>query len=96
MPESGTGESKSHSPVWTGTRVNPSVWKSESKPNTWSMPRSAASTPEDSTWSGTPGGDGTTYDTGYVYEYTFEVAGEYEYYCAPHRSLGMTGSFTVE
>lgn len=55
-----------------------------------------STTPEDSAWSGTPGGDGTTYDEGYAYEYTFDVPGEYEYYCAPHRSLGMTGSFTVD
>lgn len=55
-----------------------------------------SSKPDDSTWSGTPGGDGTTYDEGYTYEYTFAVPGKYEYYCAPHQSLGMTGSFTVE
>lgn len=55
-----------------------------------------SNTPEDAAWSGTPGGDGTTYDEGYTYEYTFDVPGEYEYYCAPHRSLGMTGSFTVD
>lgn len=52
--------------------------------------------PSDSTWDGTPGGGGTTYAEGYTYHYTFEVAGSYGYYCAPHRSLGMTGSFTVE
>lgn len=51
--------------------------------------------PDGSDWSGTEGGDGTTYDAGYTYTYTFEVAGTYEYYCAPHRSAGMTGSFTV-
>lgn len=51
--------------------------------------------PDNSTWSGTPGEDGTTYDDGYVYTYTFDVAGEYEYYCAPHRQAGMQGSFTV-
>lgn len=55
-----------------------------------------SSTPDGSAWSGTPGGDDTTYDEGYTYEYTFEVPGEYEYYCAPHRSVGMTGAFTVE
>lgn len=55
----------------------------------------ASSTPADSDWKGTPGGDGTTYDEGYTYEYTFEVPGEYEYVCIPHESLGMTGSFTV-
>lgn len=55
-----------------------------------------SSTPADATWSGTPGGENETYDAGYTYRYTFDVAGDYEYYCAPHRSLGMTGSFTVE
>ena len=53
------------------------------------------STPSGSDWEGTPGGSGDTYDEGYEYSHTFEVAGEYEYYCAPHRSLGMEGSFTV-
>lgn len=51
--------------------------------------------PDDADWSGTPGTDGSTYDEGYTYAHTFEVAGAYEYYCAPHRSLGMTGSFEV-
>ena len=36
------------------------------------------------------------YSSGTTYAYTFEVAGEYEYYCQPHRSSGMVGSFTVE
>jgi plastocyanin len=51
--------------------------------------------PGESDWSGTPGGDGTVYSSGYVYDYTFEVPGEYSYYCSPHQSLGMVGSFTV-
>ena len=55
-----------------------------------------SSTPGGSDWSGTPGGDGTTYDEGYVHEHTFTTTGTYEYYCAPHRGAGMTGSFTVE
>ena len=55
-----------------------------------------SSTPGGSDWSGTPGGDGTTYNEGYVHEYTFTTTGTYEYYCAPHRSAGMTGSFTVD
>lgn len=52
--------------------------------------------PAQSDWSGTPGAPGETYDSGYSYSHTFEVAGEYSYYCNPHRSAGMTGSFTVE
>ena len=55
-----------------------------------------SSTPGGSDWSGTPGGDGTTYDEGYVHEHTFTTTGTYEYYCAPHQGAGMTGSFTVE
>lgn len=51
--------------------------------------------PDGANWSGTDGGDGTTYNGGHTHEYTFDVAGEYEYYCAPHRTFGMTGSFTV-
>ncbi|WP_346430010.1 plastocyanin/azurin family copper-binding protein [Haloarcula regularis] len=40
-------------------------------------------------------GDSQIFDTGHTYAYTFEVPGEYAYFCRPHRSLGMTGSFTV-
>jgi len=52
-------------------------------------------TPSGSDFSGTPGGDGDYYDEGYEFAHTFEVAGEYDYYCALHRSAGMTGSVTV-
>ncbi|MEF8852049.1 MAG: plastocyanin/azurin family copper-binding protein [Haloarculaceae archaeon] len=55
----------------------------------------AESVPAGSDWQGTPGGDDTTYDAGYSYEYTFDVPGEYESVCIPHENLGMTGSFTV-
>lgn len=53
------------------------------------------SQPEAADWSGTPGGRSRTYDEGYEYEYTFDVPGEYEYYCSVHRAFGMTGSFSV-
>lgn len=53
------------------------------------------SMPDGSDWPGTEGGDSTTFSAGHTYSYTFEVAGSYEYYCAPHRSAGMTGTFTV-
>lgn len=53
------------------------------------------STPSGTDWEGTPGGDGDTYDEGYEHEHTFETAGDYEYYCAPHEGLGMVGEFTV-
>lgn len=55
----------------------------------------ASTTPEGSDWSGTPGGEFDTFGSGHTYRYRFDVAGTYEYYCAPHRSAGMTGSFTV-
>lgn len=52
--------------------------------------------PKDASWEGTPGGPSKTYDKGYTYEETFSVSGEYNYYCSPHKSVGMTGQFTVE
>jgi plastocyanin len=51
------------------------------------------SQPAGSEWSGTPGDD--LYGEGYTHEYTFEVPGSYEYYCGPHQSFAMVGSFTV-
>jgi len=51
--------------------------------------------PESADWGGTEGGDDQTYNTGHEYSYTFEVEGDYEYYCTPHRSAGMTGAITV-
>lgn len=53
------------------------------------------SIPDGAAWSGSDGGAGTTYDAGHEHLHAFEVAGEYTYYCAPHRSAGMTGFFTV-
>jgi plastocyanin len=55
-----------------------------------------ASQPSDADWTGTAGGDGTTYSSGHMYEFTFDVPGTYDYYCAPHRSVGMTGTVVVE
>jgi plastocyanin len=55
-----------------------------------------SSQPSGADWSGTPGGDAQTYDSGFSYEYTFDTAGSYEYYCSPHRDFGMVASFTVE
>ncbi|MFC7176916.1 plastocyanin/azurin family copper-binding protein [Halosegnis marinus] len=49
--------------------------------------------PSGASW---PGRDETTYGSGTTHSYTFEVPGEYAYHCDPHRSVGMTGSFTVE
>lgn len=52
--------------------------------------------PSDSDWSGTPGGGLDTFDTGHVYTHEFEVAGEFDYLCQPHRSYGMRGTVVVE
>ncbi len=51
--------------------------------------------PDGSDWTGTPGGPSDTYDEGYLHAHTFTVAGEYEFFCAPHQSLGLEGSLTV-
>lgn len=53
------------------------------------------SQPDDSAWEGTPGSASDTYGEGYEHVHTFEVAGDYEYFCAPHQTLGLEGSFTV-
>lgn len=52
--------------------------------------------PSGAEWTGTPGEEFDTMDEGATYEHTFTVAGDYDYYCAPHRSAGMVASFTVE
>lgn len=49
--------------------------------------------PDGADW---PGEDDATYGADHEYAYTFEVPGEYGYHCDPHRTAGMTGSFTVE
>ena len=41
------------------------------------------------------GDDEDFYAEGHVHFFTFETPGEYDYYCQPHQSSGMTGSFTV-
>jgi plastocyanin len=53
------------------------------------------SQPADASWEGTPGGAGKTYNTGYTYTHTFEIPGEYHYWCEPHRSLGMDADVVV-
>lgn len=53
------------------------------------------SIPDGSDWGGTEGGADTTYERGHELASTFTTPGEYTYYCDPHRSAGMTGSFTV-
>lgn len=34
-------------------------------------------------------------ESGGTYEHTFEVEGEYDYFCIPHEAAGMTGTITV-
>lgn len=54
------------------------------------------SQPEDADWTGTEGGETNTFDEGYVYSYTFDVPGTYEYVCTPHQTQGMVGDIVVE
>jgi len=51
-----------------------------------------AGQPDGANWEGH---EATLYDTGHTYSYTFTAAGDYDYYCSPHRGRGMVGSFTV-
>ena len=55
----------------------------------------ADTTPDGSDWAGTPDAPDQVFNEGYTYEYTFETPGTYDYYCSPHRTSGMGGSFTV-
>jgi plastocyanin len=48
--------------------------------------------PDGSDWSGD---SADVYGDGHRHTHSFRTAGEYEYYCDPHRNLGMTGSFVV-
>ncbi|WP_435062994.1 plastocyanin/azurin family copper-binding protein [Halobaculum sp. EA56] len=49
------------------------------------------SAPSGSSWSGHE----PIEDEGFVHEHTFETTGTYEYYCDPHRSVGMVGTLEV-
>lgn len=55
-----------------------------------------SSQPEGANWEGTAGPPSKTYNTGHTYTHTFSTTGTYEYYCEPHRNVGMTGSVTVQ
>jgi plastocyanin len=52
------------------------------------------SQPDGAGWEGS-GGASELFDSGHTYSHTFSTAGEYAYFCAPHKSAGMTGSITV-
>jgi plastocyanin len=49
------------------------------------------SQPDDANWEGHE----PIENEGFTHEHTFEALGDYEYYCAPHQSLGMEGTITV-
>lgn len=51
--------------------------------------------PAEANWEGTPGGANELYNSGYTYTHTFETAGQYNYWCSPHRSLGMVADVVV-
>lgn len=53
------------------------------------------SKPTGAAWEGTPGSDADTYPVDYEHTVRFETPGEYEYFCAPHQTLGLEGSITV-
>jgi plastocyanin len=40
--------------------------------------------------------DQLMFSPGESYEVTFDSAGEYKYFCAPHRGAGMAGKITVQ
>lgn len=48
--------------------------------------------PDGANWEGHEEIEGT----GFTFSHTFEVPGEYHYYCAPHRSAGMVADVVVE
>jgi plastocyanin len=52
--------------------------------------------PEGVNWAGTPQPPQRTFDAGYTYDWSFQQAGEYAYFCQPHQDFGMVGSFRVE
>ena len=49
------------------------------------------SQPADADW---PGHESTE-DAGFEHEHTFDVSGQYHFWCVPHRGLGMVGDLVV-
>jgi plastocyanin len=74
--------------VSPGTTVN-FVWESDNHNIV------VESQPEAANWEGTEGDASALYNEGHEYSFTFEEMGEYQYYCAPHRSSGMVGTVIV-
>jgi len=52
--------------------------------------------PDGVNWAGSPQPPRRTFDAGYTYDWSFENAGDYAYYCGPHQDFGMTAAFRVE
>lgn len=50
------------------------------------------SQPEDADWQGHQ----SIEDNGFEHEHTFEVAGDYHYWCEPHKGAGMVADITVK
>lgn len=48
--------------------------------------------PDDASWSGYR----TLEEKGFEYSHTFDVAGKYEFWCYPHRKMGMIGGIVVD
>ncbi|RPI42585.1 MAG: T9SS C-terminal target domain-containing protein [Bacteroidetes bacterium] len=48
------------------------------------------------TFPGNPASFGNQVGAGWVYEYTFQTAGTYDYQCDPHAAFGMNGQVIVE
>lgn len=72
-------------------RVDPGAivaWRWDSGGHTVTV----ASQPPGSQWRGT---NLSAKKAGYVLVHNFEIEGEYEYYCTPHQSDGMTGTVVV-
>ena len=70
--------------VTPGTTVT-WVWKSDTHNVV------VESQPDDAGWEGHE----PIENSGFEYEHTFEVLGEYHYYCEPHRSTGMVADLVV-
>ncbi|SFG91686.1 Plastocyanin [Halopelagius inordinatus] len=51
--------------------------------------------PDGADWRGTPDGREEAYDEGYRHEHTFTVPGTYRFHCAPHETVGATGTIEV-
>jgi plastocyanin len=45
---------------------------------------------------GAPAWDSGLLRAGQAWTHTFDVAGDYTYFCIPHESMGMIGTITVK